>query len=149
MSTKRIRKLANLAGGGQNARRFDRAVAELQIEIKIAKVGIADSNRWGYAYVYDLFMRRYPDVLEKARRIPSGEAMSFLLRRYLRNVIAQPESSVQRLFRWETWEWGVLLDRLADEGTICRGLHITGIDGSCLATTEEVIAEHIEKALRV
>ena len=149
MATTRLRQLANLAGSGQNARRFDRAVAELQIEMKIAKVGVADTNRWGYAYVYDLFVRRYPQVSEQARQISTDEAMGALLCRYLRNVIAQPTSSVQRLFRWEAWEWNALLNRLADEGTIRRGIRIEGLGDDCLAATEAVVTEHIEKVLRV
>jgi hypothetical protein len=145
MSTTRLRQLANLAGCGQNARRFDRAIAELQTELKIAKVGVADTNRWGYAYVYDLFMRRYPHVSEQARHISTDEAMGVLLTQYLRNVIAQPASSVQRLFRWERWEWDALLDRLADEGAIRRGIRVEGLGDDCLAAPEAVIMENIEK----
>lgn len=148
MATTRLRQLANLAGGGQNARRFDRAVSDLQIELKIAKVGVADTNRWGYAYVYDLFMRRYPQISEQARQISTDEAMSTLLCRYLRNVIVQPASRVQRLFRWEPWEWNALLDRLADEGSIRRGISVEGLDDNCLAAPETVITEYVESVLR-
>jgi len=47
MATSRLRQLAGLSGGGANARRFDRAIVELQMELKIVKVGISDANRWG------------------------------------------------------------------------------------------------------
>ncbi len=115
MATSRLRQVSGLAGGGPNARRFDRALAELQIELKIAKVGISDANRWGYAYVYDLFLRAFPDVPEQARRISTDEAMAYLLLRYLRNVVAVPEGAAQRLFHWEAGEWGRVLERLAAE----------------------------------
>jgi hypothetical protein len=129
MATSRLRQVAGLAGGGANARRFDRAVAELQIELKIAKVGISDANRWGYAYVYDLFLRAFPDVPELARRISTDDAMAYLLLRYLHNTVALPEAAAQRLFRWDAWEWERLLIRLADEGRLWRDLRIAGARG--------------------
>lgn len=118
MATTRLRQLAGLPGGGDNARRFERAIAELQTNLMIVKSGIADTNRWGYAYVYDLFLRRYPQVPERAREISSDCAMEMLLTRHLRNVIAQPESSLRRLFRWEPWEWERLLQRLQARGAL-------------------------------
>jgi hypothetical protein len=136
MATSRLRQVSGLAGGGPNARRFDRALAELQIELKIAKVGISDANRWGYAYVYDLFLRAFPDVPEQARRISTDEAMAYLLLRYLRNVVAVPEGAAQRLFHWEAWEWGRLLDRLAAEGRLQRDVRIAGLRGPCLLNTD-------------
>lgn len=136
MATSRLRQLAGLAGGGVNARRFDRAVAELQTELKIAKVGISDANRWGYAYVYDLFLRAFPQVPDAARKISTDEAMETLLLRYLHNVVAHTAAGTYRLFRWEKWEWDRLLDRLADKGLIRRNVRIQGLSGDCLATAD-------------
>jgi hypothetical protein len=136
MATSRLRQLAGLAGGGTNARRFDRALAELQVELKIAKVGISDANRWGYAYVYDLFLRGFPEVPEAAREISSDLAMETLLLRYLRNVVACTADSAYRLFRWEKWEWDRLLDRMAGAGAIRRDMRIEGLSGACLAPAD-------------
>ena len=133
MSTGRLRRLAGLSGGGDNARRFDRAITELQVELKIVKVGISDANRWGYSYVYDLFIRRFPQVPEAAREIGTDEAMATLLLRYLHNVVVQPERAARRLFRWERWEWDPLLTRLAEAGRIRRGVRVEGMSESCLA----------------
>lgn len=135
LATSRLRQVAGMPGGGENARRFERALAELQAEMKIAKVGISDANRWGYAYVYDLFLRRFPDVPEAARHIGEEEAMQTLLLRYLRNVIAVPEATARRLFRWEEWEWERVLARAAAQGHILRDVRIEGLRGRCLATT--------------
>jgi hypothetical protein len=134
MATSRLRQVAGLAGGGVNARRFDRALAELQEQLKIVKVGTSDANRWGYAYVYDLFLRRFPDVPEQARAISTDEAMKTLLLCYLRNVIAQPEGSTKRLFRWDDWEWARLLDRLVACGLLRRDVHVAGIAAPHLAS---------------
>jgi hypothetical protein len=133
LATSRLRQVAGLAGSGANARRFDRALAELQVQLKIVKVGVSDANQWGYAYVYDLFLRRFPAVPGQARRISTDDAMATLLTRYLRNVVVQPEAAAQRLFHWDGWEWARLLDRLAQCGAIRRGVKVQGLRGGCLA----------------
>ena len=133
MATSRLRQVAGLAGGGAAARRFDNALAELQAELKIVKVGISDANRWGYAYVYDLLLRRFPDLSDKARAISSDHAMENLLFAYLRSVVVVPEAAAKRLFRWEEWEWDRLMPRLEANGTIRRGLRVEGLRGGCLA----------------
>ena len=139
LSTTRLRQLAGLSGGGDNARRFERAVTELQTELKIAKVGISQANRWKYAYVYDLFMHSYPDVPEQARHISTDEAMDHLLVLHLRNVIAQPEKQVQRLLRWPSWEWDRLIQRLTDRGVILCDQSIAGLGTRCLAIARELV----------
>lgn len=136
MATSRLRQLAGLAGGGANARRFDRAIAELQIGMKIVKVGISDANRWGYAYVYDLFLRRFPDIPERARKISSDQAMATLLLRHLHNVVVETERALRRLFRWEDWEWERLMRRLTERGLIRRGLRVEGWAEEGLAANE-------------
>jgi len=129
MATSRLRQLAGLPGGGANARRFDRALAELQMGLQIVKVGISDANRWGYAYVYDLFLRRFPDVPAKARSISTDRAMSALLLRYLDNVVVQSEASTRRLFRWEPRDWDPLLDRLEELKSVNRNIRVDGVPG--------------------
>lgn len=133
MATSRLRQEAGLAGGGENARLFNRALTELQMELKIAKVGISDANRWGYAYVYDLFLRQFPDVPTAARKINTDQAMETLLLRHLANVVAVPISNVRRLFGWDDWEWQRLMDRLAARGLIRTDLAIEGQRGPCVA----------------
>jgi len=136
MATSRLRQIAGLAGGGSNARRFDRALTELQRELKIVKVGISDANRWGYAYVYDLFVRAFPEIPVAARGIPSDEAMATIVLRYLRNVGSVTERRLQMLFRWESWEWERLTERLAAGGQVDRQVHIEGQRGACLALAD-------------
>lgn len=138
MSTTRLRREAGLSGGGAVARAFDRAVAELQVELKIAKVGVAHNNRWGYAYVYDLFTRAFPQISEQAREISTDQAMATLLGAFLRNVIAIEESSAARLFRWDPWEWERTLERLAAAGVLAKDVQIEGAKGRVLAMAETV-----------
>jgi hypothetical protein len=137
MATSRLRQEAGLPGGGANARRFENALTELQMELKIVKVGISDANRWGYAYVYDLFLRRFPEVPEAARAISTDAAMETLLLRYLHNVVAQTQAGAQRLFGWDGWEWDRLLDRLTAKNLIQRDVRIEGLRGPCLTLVAE------------
>jgi hypothetical protein len=138
MATSRLRQEAGLPGGGANARRFENALTELQMELKIVKVGISDANRWGYAYVYDLFLRRFPEVPEAARAISTDDAMETLLLRYLRNVVTQTHAGARRLFGWDDWEWNRLLERLTAKNLIRRDVRIEGLRGSCLALADEL-----------
>ncbi len=142
MSTTRLRKAAGISGGGANARRFDRAIATLQQELKISKVGIADSNRWGYAYIYDLFIRRHPDVPDKARAISTRTAQMTLLQQYLRNVIAVEESMAKRLFRWDTWEWEQAIESMIASETLDTSAGIEGTTGRVLALAETTRSTH-------
>ena len=135
MATSRLRQEAGLPGGGDNARLFERALTELQAELKITKVGISDANRWGYAYVYDLFLRQFPEIPDLAREISTDRAMETLLLQHLANVIAVPERDARLLFGWDDWEWQRLMDRLQDRGTIRPDLAIKGLRGPCLALT--------------
>ncbi len=136
LATSRLRQLVGLPGGGTNARRFDRALAELQVNLQIAKVGISDANRWGYAYVYDLFLRRFPDVPGRAKNLGAAEAMSRLLLCYLHNVVVQSETMAQRLFRWDAREWGPLLASLVQRGLLRRDLSVAGLPGVLMGLTE-------------
>ncbi len=140
LATSRLRQVAGLAGSGPVARAFDAAIQELQAAMKIVKVGISDANRWGYAYVFDLFLRRFPDVPERARSLSTDAAMETLLLRYLRNVWAAPEAKAQRLFRWDAWEWGRLMERLATLGLIERDARVEGQKGALVALIPSQLA---------
>jgi len=118
-----LRRVAGLEGKAHMGR-FDHAVAELQRGMKIVKVGVSDSNRWGYAYVYDLLPRAYPHIPEQARALSRRDAMRGLLRRYLANVGAAPTSRLARLFTWDA----KTIDRLAED-LAADGITRTPIEG--------------------
>jgi hypothetical protein len=132
MSTTLLRQAAGLPGGGENARRFEHAITELQLEMRIVKSGISESGRWGYAYVYDLFWRYYPDLAQRAQAISTEQATETLLLRYVRNVVAIPEAGARRVFGWESWAWERLLVRLAERGALERHVAIVGMGEDCL-----------------
>ncbi len=124
-----LRRVAGLEGKAHMGR-FDRAVAELQRGMKIVKVGISDSNRWGYAYVYDLLPRAYPHIPEQAQALSRRDAMRGLLRRYLTSVGAARVDQVARLFTWDASLVDRLAEELAAEG-VSRG-PVEGLASDCL-----------------
>ncbi|MCC7354914.1 MAG: winged helix DNA-binding domain-containing protein, partial [Anaerolineae bacterium] len=135
LPTSRLRREAGLAGQ-QAAPRFDRALAELQMGFKIVKVGISDANRWKYCYVYDLFLRRFPEKVAAARAINSTQAMRTILCRYLATVLAATPEQVTRLFGWEPWRLERIVAWLAAEGIIQASVPIDGLKGGHLVLAQ-------------
>lgn len=131
LPTSHLRREARLASK-DNAPRFDRALAELQMGFKIVKVGISDANRWGYCYVYDLFIRQFPDVVQLSRRITENQAADAILARYLATVGASTPAQLLRLFGWEPWRLERSLERLARAGVVRTHVRI-GDAGDCVA----------------
>jgi hypothetical protein len=131
LPTNRLRREAGLSGKS-NASRFDRALAELQMDLRIAKVAISDANRWNYCYVYDLLPRHFPEVVEAAAAISEPQARETILLRYLRTVVAATPHQVCRLFGWELGDLDRLADRLSGEGRLHRDVRIEGLGGELL-----------------
>lgn len=135
LPTSHLRHKAGLAGKG-NARRFDRAILELQLGLKIVKTGISDANAWKYCYVYDLLLRRWPDLPERAGAISTPEAMRRLLLTYLSNVGVARMQDLIRLFAWEPGQLVELCDRLAASEELWVGAHVQGWRGDCVASVD-------------
>ena len=134
LPTSRLRLEAGLSGKA-NATRFDRALAELQMDFRIAKVAISDANRWSYCYVYDLLPRHFGNVVEAAREISGQQARETILLRYLQTTVAATANYVSRLFGWAQADVERLADRLAAEGRLHNGVQIDGMRGQYLVTT--------------
>jgi hypothetical protein len=134
LATSRLRLEAGL-GGKANAQRFERALAELQMDMRITKVAISDANRWGYCYVYDLLPRHYPGVVEAAKEISGRHAREAILLRYLATVLAATLKEVSSLFGWVPGDVQRVASRLAAEGRLRTGMHIEGLHGEYLVTT--------------
>jgi hypothetical protein len=126
LPTSRLRREAALSGKA-NANRFDRALAELQMDFRITKVAISDANRWGYCYVYDLLPRHFSDVVGAAREISGRQARETILLHYLRTVVATTPRQVSRLFGWELGDVERMAGHLADEGRLRHGVRIEGL----------------------
>lgn len=128
MPTSDLRKAVGMKGGGDNARRFERAIAELQMGLKIVKSGISDSNRWKYCYVYDLLLRWMPTVGEQARAFTGRSAMRHLVTRYLETSIAAPVALFPRLFGWDASLTERIITEMLTDGILYR-LKVVGGPG--------------------
>ncbi len=125
-STNALRKATGMFGGGDVARRFERAIAELQADLKIVKCGTAEDNRWKYCYVYDLLLRWHPAVAEQARTLSGRQAMTQIVTRYLRTVIAAPATSLAGLFGWEPNVATRLISQLLEQGELVE-IRVEGV----------------------
>ncbi len=129
LPTSTMRKGVGMTGGGDNARRFERAVAELQADLKIVKSGISDDNRWKYCYVYDLLLRWAPGIGEQARQYSSRTAMRHLVLRYLKSARAAPPSAFSRLFGWDAAVTERLIGEMLQDGTL-RAVRVMDAPGT-------------------
>lgn len=118
LPTSTLRKACGLAGGGDNARRFERAIVELQSGLKIVKSGISDANRWKYCYVYDLLLRWLPKLGEQAREHSSRSAMRHVITRYLQSNLAAPALLFPRLFGWDAGVTLRIVDEMLQDNTL-------------------------------
>jgi hypothetical protein len=139
MPSSHLRRKAGLEGE-RNALRFDRAVRELQTGMKIAVAGISDANRWGYCFVYDVVLRRWPDLASKAGAIPSREAKHRLMLTHLRNVGAARLSDLTALFGWDKAELATLVSSWAAAGEILTGGTMGSVRGEFLVWPELIQA---------
>jgi hypothetical protein len=118
LSTNALRKKANMFGGGDIARRFERAMSELQADLKIVKCGTSDDNRWKYCYVYDLLLRWRPALAEEARVVSGRAARQRLLLAHLHNVAAAPLPALATLFGWDAPTLRATADELLATGRL-------------------------------
>jgi hypothetical protein len=118
LPTSELRKVTGMAGGGDNARRFERAVVELQQDFKIVKAGISDANRWKYCYVYDVLLHWAPDLAEKSRAYTSRTATRHLVGRYLDSAVAAPPASFAKMFGWEPAVTQRYVEEMLADGTL-------------------------------
>lgn len=129
LPTSTLRKACGMGGGGDNARRFERAIEELQSGLKIVKAGISDANRWKYCYVYDLLLRWAPNLAEESRKHNSRTAMRHLITRYLQSNLAASPAIFPRLFGWEPSVVGRVVEEMLGDGTLhhARVLNAPGL----------------------
>ena len=132
LPTSELRRKAGISSKGA-ARLFDRAITELQMGFKIVKVGTSDVNRWKYCYVYDLFIRQFPEQVAAARHISQDGAAATILTRYLQTVIAARPARVRRLFGWDDWRLERIVSQLSQSGQLETAVGVEGTSDKFLA----------------
>jgi hypothetical protein len=130
LDTVRLRREARMSAESAKSR-FDRALVELQVGLKVLPIGVARTGAWNYAFTYELFQRWFPEVPEQARGIKRSEARRALVSRYLDNVVATDRKMIAKVFHvlgWTPREMGRTIAALLEEGAV-REMEIEGMKG--------------------
>ena len=133
MDTVALRRKVGLSST-ESKTRFERALLELQADMKILPVGVAEAGAWDYAFKYDIVARHLPELPERARQITEPEARSKLLELYIRSVGAVPEGMPGKLFGWRKGD----LQRAIEDGLRAGALRrdLKGVRGEWIALAE-------------
>ncbi len=135
LDTISLRKAAHLSSETSSSR-FNRALEDLQIEMKIMPTGISQAGAWNYAFYYDIVPRHMPELQEQARFISDEEARMKLLETYLLSVGAATKGDARKLFGWTPADFQDTVERLAKAGRIVTGIQVEGHKGDWLAIPE-------------
>ena len=79
---------------------YAKAIEELQRLMYVARVRAVGEGREDYNYTYDLFVRRYPEVVRAAEGASSADAITELLAHLLQLAGGVSEARVTKLFDW-------------------------------------------------
>jgi hypothetical protein len=137
LDTIRLRRESRLSAESAKSR-FDRALVELQVGMKVIPVGVAHVGAWNYAFNYEIVQRHYPELPEQARPITRAEARRVLIQRYLDNVVAADRNMLAKVFhvlRWRPRELTRAVAALKEAGTI-REVPIDGLDDTQLVSAQ-------------
>jgi hypothetical protein len=119
LDTIALRRATHMTSKASNSR-FERALADLQADMKILPVGVTQAGSWHYAFAYDLTPRQYPELPEQAQFIQENLARRKLVELYFRSVGAGRLRDVCYLFGWKAPLAQNVLDQLSQQG-ILRG----------------------------
>lgn len=117
--TKRMRaELGITSKEGRAA--YGKAIDEVQRLMYVSRVRAVGEGREDYNYTYDLFVRRYPEIVKAAERLSSADATATLLERTLALAGAVTDKQLSRLFDWDAGVATRAIARLEARGTLVR-----------------------------
>lgn len=131
LDTVRLQREARLSARSAKSR-FDRALTDLQVGLKVLPVGIARAGAGATPSSTNFSPRWLPNVPKRARPISRREARRHILLRYLRTVVAATTAQAARLFGWAGAEMERTVAQLEKAGFICAGVAIEGMAGAYL-----------------
>ena len=120
LDTVRLRRESRMSATSAKSR-FDRALVELQVGLKVLPIGVAEAGAWNYAFVYELLQRHFPELPEQARPIGRAEARRVLVSRYIDNVVMVDRKMIQKVFhimRWTPKGLDRAIAALLEEGVV-------------------------------
>jgi len=102
---------------------YDKALDDVQRLMYVARVKAVGEGREEYNYTYDLFVRRYPEVVKAAEPIASADARERLLTRTLELTGALTLRQAAKLFDWGDEPMGRTIERLEAARRLVRRPH--------------------------
>jgi len=136
LNTIQLRRKAHMRANNAKSR-FDRALVELQVGLKVLPIGVARAGAWNYAFTYEIVQRHFPDLPERARPIKRSEARQVLVKRYIDSVVAADRKMIAKVFHvfnWTRRELERTVAALLDEGAI-KTVRVKGMERSQLVST--------------
>jgi len=97
---------------------YGKAIDEVQRLMYVARVRAVGEGREDYNYTYDLFVRRYPEIVKTAERISSADATLALLDRTVELAGAVTTKQLARLFEWDEALQERAIRRALEQGTV-------------------------------
>jgi hypothetical protein len=141
-----LRRLARLTGQSRTAA-FQRALVELQADLKIVPIGVARAGAWRYAFIYEIVSRWYPDLPEQARPISGNQARQVLVLQYLDNVMAADRNMIRRVFHilnWTSTDLDRTIGTLLQAG-VAQEVQVKGLKHPQFVSTRTLMLFHTTK----
>jgi hypothetical protein len=135
IDTFNLRQKIHMVGKEFNGQ-FDRGLVELQRNFKILPVGVAQTGRWGYSFIFDLTYRHYPKIAEQAVDITPETAFQKLTETYFKSVGAATARDVRRIFGWPELRVETVLQQLVNDGYLCGGCRMGKQTEDCFILSE-------------
>ena len=135
LDTIALRKAAHLTSQESDSR-FNKALADLQVDFKIIPIGVSQAGAWNYAFIYNTVDRQYPELLEQAQAIGEREAYQQLTRIYFQSVGAAQVRDVVKLFGWRVPTVEAAINHLVECNLLNRHLELEGQRGEWIALRE-------------
>lgn len=117
LPTRELRKITHL-DGKPNAARFERALIEAQQHFLIVKIGVTSTTRGNYGYVWEMFERVFPAVIEQANDIQPMEAAGRIICAYVSNALEIPPQRIAAALGLEEKLIVETGQRLVEEGVL-------------------------------
>lgn len=121
LNTLDLRKEARLQNAKEST--FARALEDLQTDLKILPIGVADAGGWRYSYIYEITSRHFPNLPEQARSIDESSARHELLDLYFKSVGASQIRNIVKLFGWSKEIVYRTLGRMINENDLIQVNH--------------------------
>lgn len=137
LDTLSLRKAAHLSARDSGSH-FNRALEDLQVEMKIIPIGTAEVGAWKYAFIYDIAARHFPELDAQARAITEEDARAHLARLYFQSIGAAPVTELHRMFGWRPVDCQRALDANLQSGQIIAGFSVPGQKSEWVAIKEVI-----------